>query len=327
MARRQRDERNGRVGLARWRLREGDSAVLAGRLPEAADLYAVAAYELDGLDPGDREVAALLAHALAGHGRVDLELGNADRALETLTNALEVVEPGSALCAAVLCCRACALRETGSVDEALRAFSDALAIQRVTDRTGEAVVGTLTELSRTLRSRGEPCAAERAAREAVEVAERVEPGGPAAGVGHHVLRQALDDLGRVGEAEVHLARGIDLLLRHVPGAAVTADAVERWCEVALSREGPNDALPCVDRQLAVIEPRVPGAPVVGVLRLWRGIALAALGSDEADAEAWREFTHAERLLAGHPDQAERTARARAERTTLLSRHRDQPHAG
>ncbi|MFJ6673129.1 hypothetical protein ACIQMJ_18625 [Actinosynnema sp. NPDC091369] len=327
MARKQRDERNGRVGLARWRLREGDSAVLAGRLPEAADLYAVAAYELGGLDPGDREVAALLAHALAGHGRVDLELGNAERALETLTSALELTEPGSALRATVLCCRACALRETGAVDEALRAFTDALAIQRVADRTGEAVVGTLTELSRTLRLRGEPCAAERAAREAVEVAERVEPGGLAAGVGHHVLRQALDDLGRAGEAEVHLARSIDLLLRHVPDAVVTAEAVDRWCEVALRREGANDALPCLDRQLAVIEPRVPDAPVVGVLRLWRGIALAALGSDEADAEAWHEFTDAERLLAGHPDQAERITRARTERATLLSRHRDQPNAG
>ncbi|TQM79780.1 hypothetical protein FHX81_2090 [Saccharothrix saharensis] len=320
MARKQRDERNGRVGLARWRLREGDSAVLAGRLPEAADLYAVAAYELDGLDPGDREVATLLAHALAGHGRVDVELGNAHRALETLANALELVEPNSALHATVLCCRACALRDTGAVDDALRAFTAALAIQRQADRTGEAVVGTLTELSRTLRSRGEVRAAERAAREAVEVAERIEPGGFAAGVGHHVLRQALDDLGRAGEAEVHLARSIDLLLRHAPAAVVTADAVDRWCEAALSREGANDALPCVDRQLAVIEPRAPGAPVVGVLRLWRGIGLAALGSDEADAEAWREFAHAERVLAGHPDQAARVARVRAERAALLSRH-------
>ena len=324
MARKRRDERNARVGLARWRLREGDSAVIAGRLPEAADLYAVAAFELDGLDPDDREVAVLLAHALAGHGRVDLELGNPDRALETLTNALGLVEraePDGALHAKVLCCRACALRGTGALDDALTAFTAALAVQRKVDRTGEAVVGTLTELSHTLRLRGEASAAERAAREAVELAERLAPGGLAAAVGHHTLRQALDDLGRADEAEVHLVRSIDLLLRHAPGASATADAVDRWCEVVLAREGPNDALPCVDRQLAVIGRRAPDAPVVGVLRLWRGIGLAALGSDEADAEAWREFADAERVLAGRHDQAGRVARVRAERAELLSRHR------
>ncbi|MCE6996541.1 hypothetical protein LZG04_17285 [Saccharothrix sp. S26] len=324
MVHKRRDERNGRVGLARWRLREGDSAVLAGRLPEAADLYAVAAYELDGLDTGDREVATLLAHALAGHARVDLELGHPHRALETVTTALELVEraePGGALHARILCCRACALRETGALDDALTAFTEALALQRAVDRDGEAVVGTLTELSRTLRSRGEPCAAERAAREAVELAERIAPGSLAAAVGHHTLREALDDLGRADEAWPHLVRGIDLLLRHAPDAPVTADAVDRWCEVALAREGATDALPCLDRHLAVIEARAPDTPVVGVLRLWRGIGLASLGSDEADAEAWREFVGAERVLAGRPDQARRVARAQAERAELLARHR------
>jgi tetratricopeptide (TPR) repeat protein len=318
VARKQQDEKNARVGSARWRLREADSAVIAGRLPEAADLYAVAAYELDGLDPRDREVAALLARALAGHGRVDLGLGNPHRALVTVTKALELVEPDSAPHAAVLCLRACALRETGALDDAVTAFAGALAIQRAVDRTGEVVVGTLTELSRALRLRGDAGAAERAAREAVELAERIEPGGLAAAVGHHALREALDDLGRVDEAEVHLVRCIDLLLRHVPDAAVTADAVDRWCRVVLARQGPTDTLPCLGRHLAVIEPEAPGAPVVGVLRLWRAIGLASLGSDEADSEALREFEDAERVLAGHPDQAERAARARAGRTRLLS---------
>ena len=323
MARKQRDERNGRVGLARWRLREGDAAVMAGRLPEAVDLYAVAAYELAGLDTRDREVAVLLAQALTGHGRVDLELGNPHRALETLTNALDLVEqaePDSALHATVLASRACALRDTGALDDAVAAFCGALAIQRTSDRTGEAVVGTLNDLSHAFRLRGEGRAAERAAREAVELAERIAPGGTAAAVSHHALRQALDDLGRVDEAEAHLVRGIDLLLRHAPHASVTADAVDRWCQVVLSREGPNDALPGIDRHLAVIEPRAPGAPVVGVLRLWRGIGLASLGSDEADTEALREFETAERVLAGRLDQAGRVAWARVNRGKVLLSH-------
>lgn len=319
MAPKRRDERNGLVGLGRWRLREADSAVLAGRLAEASSLYAVAAYELDVPDR-DREVAALLAHALAGHGRVDLELGNPRRALKTLSDALGLVEPNSALHAKVLCLRAGALREIGALDDAVTAFTEALAIQRVVERTGELVVGTLTELSETLRLRGDPAAAERAAREAVGLAERIEPGGLAAAVGHHTLRQALDGLGRADEAEAHLVRSIDLLLRHAPAASVTADAVDRWCEVVLSREGPTDALPCLDRHLAVIEPEAPDAPVVGVLRLWRGIGLAALGSAEADCEALREFDRAERALAGHPAQAGRAARARADRTGLLRWH-------
>jgi tetratricopeptide (TPR) repeat protein len=323
VARKQRDERNGRVGLARWRLREGDSAVVAGRLPEAADLYAVAAYELADLDTRDREVAVLLAQAQAGHGRVDLELGNPHRALETLTNAVDLVEqaePNGALHAKALAYRACALRDTGALDDAVTAFCRALAIRRTVDRTGETVVGALNDLSHALRLRGDGCAAEGAAREAVELAERIAPGGPAAAFSHHALRQALDDLGRADEAEAHLVRGIDLLLRHAPDASVTADAVDRWCEVALSREGPHDALPCIDRHLAVIEPRVPGAPVVGVLRLWRGIGLASIGSDEADTEALREFDTAERVLAGHPSQARRVSRARADRTKLLRWH-------
>lgn len=323
MDRKRRDERNRRVGLARWRLREADSAVIAGRFPEAADLYAVAGYELDGLDRRDREVAVLLAQALAGHGRVDVELGNPQRALETLTSALHLVEqaePNGVLHAKVLACRACALRGTGALDEAVAAFTGALAIQRNVDRTGETVVCTLTELSHAFRLQGEGRAAEHAAREAVALAERIAPGGIAAAVGHHTLRQALDDLGRVDEAEAHLARSIDLLLRHAPDASVTADAVDRWCEVVLARQGPHDALPGLDRHLAVIEPLATGAPVVGVLRLWRGIGLASLGSDEADTEALREFETAERVLSARPDQSERAARARTKRADLLSWH-------
>ncbi|MFD0206192.1 MULTISPECIES: tetratricopeptide repeat protein [Saccharothrix] len=322
MTRKRREERNGRVGLARWRLREADSAVIADRWSEAAGLYTVAAYELDGLDPRDREVATLLAHALAGHGRADLELGNPHRALDTVTNALHLVEqaePHSALHAKVLACRACALRDTGALDDAVTAFTDALAIQRTVDRIGETVVGTLNELSHTLRLRGDGCAAERAARDAVDLAERVVPGGLAAAVSHHNLRQALDDLGRADEAEAHLVRSIDLLLRHAPAASVTADAVDRWCEVVLSRDGATDALPCLDRHLALIEREVPGAPVVGVLRLWRGVGLASLGSEEAEAEALREFETAERVLAGHPAQSARVTRARRE---VLSWQRD-----
>ncbi|XVS66584.1 hypothetical protein ACQPYE_11140 [Actinosynnema sp. CA-299493] len=324
MGGKRRDERNGRVGSARWRLREADSAVLAGRFPEAADLYAVAIFELDGLDRGNREVAVLLAQALAGHGRVDVELGNPHRALETLANALDLVEgaePNGVLHANTLACRAHALRDTGALDDAVAAFSGALAIQRAVDRTGETVIRTLNDLSHAFRSRGEGRAAEHAAREAVELAERIAPGGLAAAVSHHSLRQALDDLGRADEAEAHLVRGIDLLLRHAPDASVTADAVDRWCEVVLAREGPHDALPGIDRHLAVIEPRAPGAPVVGVLRLWRGIGLASLGSDEADTEALREFDTAELVLSGRPDQAERAARARTDRARLLSWHR------
>lgn len=323
MARTGRDERNGRVGLARWRLREGDSALLAGRLPEAADLYTVAAYELAGLDTRDREVAVLLAKALAGHGRVDLGRGAPDRALETLTKALDLAEqaePNSALHAEVLACRACALRDTGALDDAVTAFTGALAMLRAVGRAGEAVVCTLNDLSHAFRLQGEGRAAEHAAREAVELAERIAPGSCAAAVSHHSLRQALDDLGRADEAEAHLVRSIDLLLRHAPDQSVTADAVDRWCEVVLSREGPHDALPGIDRHLAVIEPAAPGAPVVGVLRLWRGIGLASLGSDEADTEALREFDTAEGVLAGHPAQARRAALARAHRTKLLSWH-------
>ncbi|GAB2976367.1 tetratricopeptide repeat protein [Saccharothrix stipae] len=320
MSGKRRTERNGRVGLARWRLREGDSALAAGRLPEALDLYAVAAYELDGLDRRDGEVAALLAHALAGHGRADLGLGNPQRALETLRSAVELTEPNSAMHAGVLSCLACALRETGALDDAVSTFTEVLAIQRKVDRTGAAVVGTLNDLSHALMLHGRAQAAERAAREAVELAERIAPGGPAAAISHHHLRQALDDLGRTDEAEAHLTRAIALLLRHAPDAPVTADAINRWCEVLLAREGPHDALPCIDRHLAVIEPDAPGAPVVGVLRLWRGIGLASLGSDEADTEALREFEAAERVLAGHLDQAGRVAWTRVNRAKLLLWH-------
>ncbi|ROP37020.1 tetratricopeptide repeat protein [Saccharothrix texasensis] len=323
MDRKRRDERNERVGPARWRLREGDSAVIAGRFPEAADQYAVAVYELDGLDRRDHEVAVLLAQALAGHGRMDVELGNPHRALQTLTTALDLVEqaePNGLLHANALASLGCALRDTGALDDAVVAFNGALAIQRAADRTGETVIRTLNDLSRAFRSLGEGRDAERAAREAVELAERIAPGGLAAAVSHHALRQALDDLGRADEAEAHLVRGIDLLLRHAPDASVTADAVDRWCEVLLAREGPHDALPGIDRHLAVIEPRAPGAPVVGVLRLWRGVGLAAIGSDEADTEALREFDTAERVLSGRPDQAERASRARTGRTRLLAWH-------
>lgn len=323
MDRKRRDERNGRVGLARWRLREAESAVVAGRFPEAADLYAVAGYELDGLDRDDREVAALLAQALAGHGRVDVELGDPHRGLATLTTALALVEraePNGVLHAKVLACRACALRDTGALDDAVTAFAGALAIQRSVDRTGGTVVGTLNQLSHAFRLQGEGRAAEHAAREAVELAERIAPGGVEAAISHHTLRQALDDLGRADEAEAHLVRSIDLLLRHAPDASVTADAVDRWCEVVLAREGPHDALPGVDRHLAVLEPLAPGAPVLGVLRLWRGIALAALGSDEADTEALREFETAEHVLSGRPDQARRADAARTNRAELLSWH-------
>ncbi|MEU4742940.1 tetratricopeptide repeat protein [Actinosynnema sp. NPDC023658] len=319
MARDRRKERNERVGSARWRLREGDSALAAGRLPEALDLYAVAAYELADLDRADREVAALLAHALAGHGRVDRELGNPRRALGTLTSAVTLVEeaePNSPLHAVVLTCLGCVLRDTGALDDAITAFTDVLTMQRAADRTGEKVVGTLNELSRTLRLDGDPRAAERAAREAVELAERIEPGGFAAAISHHHLRQALDDLGRPDDAEPHLTRSILLLLRHAPGASVTADAVARWCEVRLEREGPHDVLPHIDRHLAVVEPQAPGTPVVGVLRLWRGIGLASLGSAEADDEARRELVAAERVLADHPDQADHVARARGDLARL-----------
>ncbi|WP_367130116.1 hypothetical protein [Saccharothrix sp. HUAS TT1] len=321
---RRRQVRNERVGSARWRLREGDSALAAGRLPEAADLYAVAVYELDDLDRGDREVAVLLAHALAGHGRVDRERGNPQRALETLTSALAVIEqaePGSALHADVLACLAGALRDTGALDDAAAAFTDVLTMRRAAGRTGEAVVGTLNELCHTLRSQGDAEAAAQAAREAVDLAERLAPGGPAAAISHHNLRQALDDLGRTDEADAHLARSILLLLRHAPDASVTADAIDRWCGALLSTEGPHDALPCIDRHLAVIEPVAPGSPVVGVLRRWRGVGLASIGSDEADAEALREFEAAERVLADHPDQADRVARTMLDRAAVLVAHR------
>ncbi|MFI9010877.1 hypothetical protein ACIGNX_26930 [Actinosynnema sp. NPDC053489] len=253
MGRGRHDERSARVGLARRRLREGDSAVLAGRLPEAADLYAVAAYELDGLDLTDPDVAALSPPALAGHGGVDLELGNPRRALGTLTGALDLAEPGTVLHATVFVGHACALRDTGALDEAIAVFGDAPAVQRAVDRCGEAVVRTLDELSRALRLRGDGRAAARAAREAVEPAGRLAPGGLAAAVSHHCLWQALDDLGRADDAEAHLT----LLLRHAPDASATADAVDRWCEGVLAREGATDALPRLDRHLAVIRPQAP----------------------------------------------------------------------